>query len=354
MRPASGAVRPRRSTFVAVVVLPAPAALATSVVSVNVMVLFSNPKAKSVEWGSATQDHAYGSGTAHTTRLGLGLTRPSVRSPQTLGPNTGGYGPAVPAAAAAVAALRADPSRTVVVTDFDGTLSPIVEDPAAARPLPGVVDTLHGLAARFARVAVVSGRPVAFLRDRLELDHRPPTSLFVSGLYGIEWMADGEERVHETALAFRPVVADVADRTEAAAPAGVHVERKGYSVTVHVRNAPPAADDWARSWSDEVASATGLVVHGGRRSYELRPPLDLDKGTVIDGLLAGAGAACFLGDDLGDLPAFDALDRLRDATGAATVRVGVRSGEAPPVLLERADVVVDGPAGSLELLRALL
>lgn len=260
----------------------------------------------------------------------------------------------MPSAAALLDALRADPSRTAVITDFDGTLSPIVEDPAAARPLDGVVATLHELARRFGRVGVVSGRPVSFLRDRLELGHPPATTLFVSGLYGIEWLDAGEERVHETALAYRPTVADVADRAEAAAPAGVHVERKRYSVTIHVRNAPPAADEWARTWADRTCAATGLVVHGGRRSYELRPPLDLDKGTVVDALVAGAGAACFLGDDLGDVPAFDALDRLRDATGAATVRIGVRSAEAPSALLERADVVVDGPAGSLELLRSLL
>lgn len=255
--------------------------------------------------------------------------------------------------AAALAPLRADPARTAVVTDFDGTLSPIVHDPASARPLDGVVDALHGLAATFGRVAVVSGRPVSFLRDRLELDRRPTSSLFVSGLYGIEWLEDGEERVHETAVAYQPTVDEAAVRAEAAAPAGVFVERKGYSVTLHVRNAPHELH-WARSWADATAAATGLVVHGGRMSFELRPPLDVDKGSVVDAVIAGTNAACFLGDDLGDLPAFDALDRLRAASGADTVKVGVRSPEAPAELLERADVIVDGPAGSLELLRSLL
>ena len=249
--------------------------------------------------------------------------------------------------------LRRDPSTTAIVTDFDGTLSPIVEDPEAARPLPGVIDALHDLAARFGRVAVVSGRPVAFLRDRLELADRPPSRLFVSGLYGIEWLEDGEARVHETAQAFAAAVAEAADRAEAAAPAGVYVERKGYSVTVHVRNAPDQLD-WARSWSEATSHTTGLALHGGRMSFELRPPIEVDKGTVVDAVIQGSSAACFLGDDLGDLPAFDALDRLRAAAGAATVRVGVRSAEAPAELLERADVVVDGPEGSLALFRTVL
>ena len=245
------------------------------------------------------------------------------------------------------------PTDAAVVTDFDGTLSPIVDDPTTARPLPGVVDALHELASSFGRVAVVSGRPVSFLRDRLELDARPPTSLFVSGLYGIEWLDDGEARAHETALAFVVVVSEAADRADAAAPAGVGVERKGFSLTLHVRTGQQHLD-WARSWADATAHTTGLVVHGGRMSFELRPPIDVDKGSVVTALVAGRRAACFLGDDLGDLPAFDALDRLHAEEGADVLRVGVRSAEAPAELIERADVLVDGPPGSLELLRALL
>jgi trehalose 6-phosphate phosphatase len=250
------------------------------------------------------------------------------------------------------AALRAHPDATVVVTDFDGTLSPIVQDPASARPLPGVVDVLHELARRYQRVAVVSGRPVSFLRDRLELDERPSSPLFVSGLYGLEWLEDGEPHVHEQAIAFRDLIDEVADGAETAAPAGVHVERKGLSITIHVRNAPEH-DDWARSWAEAAAAEHGLALHPARRSYELRPPVALDKGTVVDGLVDGAAAACFLGDDLGDLPAFDALDRLRAASDATTVRVGVRSAEAPDELLRRADLVVEGPEGSLAFLRSL-
>ncbi len=253
----------------------------------------------------------------------------------------------------AFAAFRVARSAAAVVTDFDGTLSEIVEDPASARPLAGVVDTLHALAAEFGCVAVVSGRPVSFLRSRLEIDERPSTALVLSGLYGLEWFAEGTERTEPAALPFRSVIEEVAARADAEAPAGVGVERKGLSVTLHVRTAEDLTG-WALRWSEEAAGAAGLVVHAGRKSFELRPPLAFDKGTVVSSLVAGRRAACFLGDDLGDLPAFDALDALQRDAGAATVRVGVRSREAPPSLLERADVIVDGPGGSLALLRSLL
>src|SRR5438128_1796911 len=119
----------------------------------------------------------------------------------------------------------AEPARAAILTDFDGTLAPIVDDPLAARPLPGAVDVLHRLAERFGVVGVVSGRPLDF-----------------------------------------------------------------------------------------------LVGH--------------------------------LGDDVGDLPAFDGLDRLA-AAGVHTVKVAVVTSEAPALLLERADLVVEGPAGALTLFEGL-
>jgi trehalose 6-phosphate phosphatase len=250
-----------------------------------------------------------------------------------------------------IAAIAADPARSAVVTDFDGTLAPIVRDPAAARPLPGAPEVLHALAGLYGKVAVVSGRPAGFLREHLGIGG-PGTGLQVFGLYGLEWLEGGEVVVHPDAVRWKPVVDEAATRAEQAAPEGVHVERKGFSVTLHVRASPDLAA-WVKTWAEATAATTGLAVHPGRMSAELRPPVDVDKGTVVDALVDGAAAACFLGDDLGDLPAFDALDRLAARSGADVLRVAVRSEEAPPELLARADLVVDGPPGALALLEEL-
>jgi trehalose 6-phosphate phosphatase len=88
-------------------------------------------------------------------------------------------------------------------------------------------------------------------------------------------------------------------------------------------------------------------------SVELHPPIDADKGTALENLTAGLEAVCYAGDDRGDLPAFDALDRMA-AAGVHTLRVVVSSPEVPPELLARADLVVDDPAGVLDVLRRLL
>jgi trehalose 6-phosphate phosphatase len=244
-----------------------------------------------------------------------------------------------------LAPFRADPHGSGVFSDFDGTLAPIVDDPPAARPLPGVVDILGRLAGRYGRVGVISGRPEAFLRD-----HLGGRGLFLSGLYGLEYVDDdGEVRAIEEAERWREVIERV---VAAADEAGLPVERKGLAVTVHYRTDRSRAEA-VKEWVDEQAAATDLAVHPARMSYELRPPMKLDKGTVLADAAAGRRQVCFLGDDTGDLTAFDALDRLA-GEGVTVVKVGVQSEEAPDELLERADVTVQGPEGSLRILEALL
>ncbi|HVL92678.1 MAG TPA: trehalose-phosphatase [Acidimicrobiales bacterium] len=253
-----------------------------------------------------------------------------------------------PTSSPALAALAAEPGRSGIVCDFDGTLAPIVADPAAARPLAGAVEVLHRLAERYATVAVVSGRPMAFLVEHLALGSG--SRLRVAGLYGLETWAGGSQV--DRWEPWRRVVAEVADRADAQAPPGVLVERKGLTVTVHYRTAPEAAV-WARVFAEAEAARTGLALHPARMSEELRPPVAVDKGTVVADLARDLAGACFLGDDLGDLPAFVALDELA-ATGLNAVKVAVASAEAPPDLIARADLVVDGPDGALALLTELL
>lgn len=249
-------------------------------------------------------------------------------------------------------AFRSDPRNAGILSDFDGTLAPIVDDPDASRPLPEAVDLLHRLAATYRRVAVISGRPAAFLSTHLRLADRPADGLVAIGLYGLE-MADGDQVTTDPRVGeWVPVVDEVACLADEQAADGVLVERKGLSLTLHYRTAPQAAT-WATEWAAAQAERTGLIRHPARMSEELRPPLPVDKGTVVAALAEGLRCVCFVGDDLGDLPAFAALDELAGA-GVTTVKVGVRSEEAPPALLAGADHVVDGPIGVVELFSRLL
>jgi trehalose 6-phosphate phosphatase len=245
--------------------------------------------------------------------------------------------------------LLEDPPASALVTDFDGTLAPIVPDPETAEAVPGAVQALASLARHFGVVAVISGRPASFLARRLE-HAGPAVRLF--GVYGMEWIEDGSVHHAPQAAPWREPAAAVADaaRTELAGT-GVGIEDKGSTVTVHWRRAPDAQDralEFSRTW----AARTGLVVQAGRRSLEFRPPIDIDKGVVMERLGRGRRAACFFGDDIGDLAAFAALDRLA-AHGTRTVRLAVADEETPPSLVDAADVVVDGPYEAVALLQAL-
>ena len=241
-----------------------------------------------------------------------------------------------------------DPERCAVILDFDGTLAPIVADPPAATPLPEAATTLGRLARRFGRVAVVSGRPVDFLRERLPVDG---VALF--GQYGVERFDGTGVTTAPAAARWCDAVRRAADEAERRLP-GLLVERKGaVAVTLHWRQRPvleAAATDLGRS----LAAAYGLRLEPGRQALELRPPLDVDKGTAVEELTAGASAALFIGDDRGDVAAFDTLSRLVDEGRLAhAVRVAVRSPETPDALLDRADFAVDGPQGALDLLNRL-
>ena len=241
--------------------------------------------------------------------------------------------------------FRADPAAVAVVLDYDGTLSPIVADAAAALPQEGVPDLLARLRDRLGLVAVVSGRPIDFLAPLL------PPGLVLAGLYGLELAVDDQRLDHPQSGNWREVIDDVAGRAEVRGPAGVGVERKGLSLTLHYRTVPDQEAATA-AYAAEEAHRSGLVARPARMSWELHPPIEVDKGTAVLDLADDFAAVAFAGDDVGDLPGFDALDELADR-GVATLRIAVDSPEAPPELLERADIVVDGPQGLVTLLESL-
>jgi trehalose 6-phosphate phosphatase len=246
--------------------------------------------------------------------------------------------------------LREDPASTVLAFDFDGTLSPVVPSPGDARPAPGVVDLLDALAATHLRVAVLSGRPVAFLAEHL------PDSVQLVGLYGLERRLDGQVSDHPDAPRWRPIVAQAVLEADAAARPGgpihgVGVEAKGLSLTLHVRTRPEltaAAERLART----LAASSGLELRAAKRSFELHPPVAVDKGAALTDLAVDASTVLFVGDDLGDLPAFDALDVLRSPR-RRTVGMVVGGPELPEGLRARGQVTLPDQTAVVELLRAL-
>lgn len=248
-----------------------------------------------------------------------------------------------------LAPLAADPASAALVSDFDGTLAPIVADPAAARPLPEAVRALAALAARLPVVAVVSGRPVEFLRE-----HVPVPGVVLAGVYGLERLEGDEVVTDPRALEHVDAVTAAADEAERRWPS-LTLERKGSTAfTLHWRRVPQDAP--GRDALESLAGAHRLRLAWGRQAAEMIVPVPVDKGTVVRSLLderpVTVGAAA--GDDLGDVAAFEALaERTTRQPGFRAVRLAVQSGESPPALLGAADAVVDSPAALAALLAEL-
>jgi trehalose 6-phosphate phosphatase len=242
--------------------------------------------------------------------------------------------------AATIDALVERPSETILLCDYDGSLAPIVDLPEDAVALPAAIEALYELVERLGRVGIVSGRPAEFLADRL-----PVPGLVFVGLYGMESLVGGRRRVDPRALPFAEAVAAAADEADARV-AGTVVERKGgVSVTLHWRTTPDREQEVLAVASD-LAQRHGLDQWHSRFAVELRPPIAIDKGTVVDDLIQGFAVAAFAGDDTGDLAAFAALARAAsDGRLTRAVRIGVRSQEMPDALEAAVDVLVDGPVG---------
>ncbi|MGW0181195.1 trehalose-phosphatase, partial [Nocardia sp. NPDC003345] len=200
-----------------------------------------------------------------------------------------------------------DSGTLAVVVDFDGTLSEIVADPAAAEPVDGAAAALTELAAH-CPVAVISGRGLDDLRARL-----PLPGIRLAGSHGFELMAPGGSRtVPEVVPGVEAALSRAATdlRSRLGGIAGVAVEHKRFAVAVHFRNA--AGEDAATVVAAvrDYGRAAGLRVTAGRKVIEVRPDVDWDKGHALRWILGhidGPSDAIYIGDDVTDEDAFDAV-----------------------------------------------
>lgn len=225
-------------------------------------------------------------------------------------------------------AQTATTPRLLVACDFDGTLAPIVADPAAASPLPESVAALRSLAGlRETTVAVISGRARHDLAELSGLSGLLD-DVHLVGSHGSEFDADFVQELPPAATELRERLIAELERIVAGRD-GVGLEVKPASVAVHVRRADPdVAEQVLRTVEDGPCRWAGVQVTGGKAVIELAV-VHTDKGEALDVLRqrVAATTTVFVGDDVTDEKAFQRLRnsdlgiKVGDGDTAATQRV---------------------------------
>lgn len=234
--------------------------------------------------------------------------------------------------------------RLGLVSDVDGTLSPIVDVPDEARLTPRNLELLAKLQPRLALTAVISGRAAEDVYQRIGL----PGLVYI-GNHGMERWQDGEVIVSPTAAIYQDKLSAATPEIKQVLVAGMRFEDKGATLSVHYRQArePERVAGELTPVMRSIAKQHGLYLTRGRMVFEFRPPVEIDKGTAFEDLVKSRQleAAFYLGDDTTDVAVFLTAQRLRQSGECMAYGLGVESRGTPQAVLAEADYLVQEVPG---------
>jgi len=237
-----------------------------------------------------------------------------------------------------------DKPRLGLITDVDGTISPIVDVPDEARVTPRNLELLAKLQSHLTLTAVVSGRAAQDVYQRVGL----PRLVYI-GNHGMEKWQDGKVIVSPTAAVYRDNLSAAIPEVRQILIDGMRFEDKGTTLSVHYRqtNNPEQIAKKLAPSMQSIADKHGLHLTQGRMVFEFRPPVEIDKGTAFEDLAKShqLDAAFYLGDDTTDVAVFLSARRLRESGQCLAYGLGVESQGTPQAVLTGADYLVQEVAG---------
>ncbi|NDJ62574.1 MAG: trehalose-phosphatase [Chloroflexi bacterium] len=242
--------------------------------------------------------------------------------------------------------------RAGLVTDMDGTISHVVSSPDQAEVTPISRTLLGRLQKSLTLVAVVSGRAADDLHQRVGLE-----DLVYVGNHGLEQWINGELVVTPEASSARQGLEAVMESIRPRLLPGMLLEDKRVTLSIHYRQAenPDAAGAEFAPILREAVEAQNLKLFAGKRVFEVRPQLEIDKGSAFRRLVTDyqLEAAIYMGDDTTDADALRMAQTLRAEGICQAFGVGVTSEETPDTVQESADVMVQGVSGVESLLASI-
>ena len=209
--------------------------------------------------------------------------------------------------------------HVLLLFDFDGTLTPIVDRPELVDFPPDTRKLLRTLAKnRRYTVGIVSGRALTDLRSKVEVE-----GIIYAGNHGLEIEGFGSDFLDPIAEEMRPFFQILSQALSATLRGikGVFVENKGLTLSVHYRSVDDAEERKVKDAFTRVTDplhVTGRIrITEGKKVYEIRPPVDWDKGKAIAWLIAkcretkrkGGALPVYLGDDLTDEDGFKVIEK---------------------------------------------
>lgn len=231
--------------------------------------------------------------------------------------------------------------RIGLVTDMDGTISYITENPADAVVTPRNYELLKALRDRLTLVSVVSGRPVRSITERMAL----PGVIYI-GNHGLERCVNGEVKHNFDIEPYLPRLEASVAKLKEIDQEGTQVEDKGVTVTFHYRQTddPEAMRDAFYPKVKRIAEETDLEFFEGRMIFELRPPVKADKGVAFGKLVKeyNLDSAIYIGDDTTDVAALKMAQKLREEGSCYAIGVGVMSNDHPNELPKSTDLLTSG------------
>lgn len=237
-----------------------------------------------------------------------------------------------------------DKPRFGLITDVDGTISPIVDVPDEARVTPRNLELLAELEAQLTLTAVISGRSAEDVYQRVNL----PGLVYI-GNHGMEQWLEGEVIVSPTADAYQESLSAAIPEIKRILKKGMRFEDKGATLSVHYRQTsnPESVAEKLTPSMQSIADKFGLKLTQGRMVFEIRPPVEIDKGTAFEELVRSykLEGAFYLGDDTTDVSVFGAARRLRELSQCLAYGLGVQSQGTPQVVLTEADYLIQEVAG---------